>query len=136
MCILEAPLELIGVFPQIVQERGSAGLLSGAERRGEALRQVRHATEMIAKQFRHARTVGIRAVSEKSTARILFRVAHRFLRNTPTSCVLSNLPRRQDADLTAPEHMSISRKFRMSIIPGRGPEERAVRSGQWTVGSG
>ena len=91
MEIAEPSLELIGVFPQIVQEPSRTGLSFGrcdrlktyptAKRHAKAFRQCRHAAKMIAKQFGHTGTIGVRTVAEKSAARVIHRVAHRSLRN-------------------------------------------------------
>jgi hypothetical protein len=98
-------LELIGVFPQVVQQSGGVALLFGTEGGGKPTGLLSHATQVVTEKLGNARTVGIGAVPEKRIAVDRFLTGlHRFLlvafefSSQPSASALSTL----NTQLSAP----------------------------------
>ena len=52
-------LELLGVFPQVVQQSGCVALLFGSKGGGKSGGTFCHAPQMLAEKLRHARSISI-----------------------------------------------------------------------------
>jgi hypothetical protein len=64
--VKQTPLELIGVFPQVMQESGRVALFFGPKGGGKSASLLRHAPQVLTEEFRNARSIGVGAMPEES----------------------------------------------------------------------